>query len=207
MKIKGIATTIDHPITLLWVPSHCDLEGNEKADELANQGSKLCQVGIPVSHEIVKARIKRRKWSITHERAKVTYGDRRSPRFDVEKQWPRSERRLFARLGTGHAKELKRYAYLIDSEDDPTCICGEAEESIQHVLCECESLARERALHAASPVTIMDMTLEPEMCRKILQSRFPGLRITNTPNTHNAEVHEVVGGTELPHGILGVAFA
>ena len=92
-------------------------------------------------------------------------------------------------------------------EDDLTCMCGESEETIQHILCECESLARERALHAASPVTIMDMTLEPEMCRKILQSRFPGLRISNTPNTHNAEVHEVVGGTELPHGILGVAFA
>ena len=113
MKIKGIATTIDHPITLLWVPSHCDLEGNEKADELANQGSKLCQVGIPVSHEIVKARIKRRKWSVTHERAKETYGGRKSPRFDVDKQWPRSVRSLFARLRTGHAKELKLYTHLI----------------------------------------------------------------------------------------------
>ncbi len=24
-------------VTLLWIPSHCDIEGNERADELARQ--------------------------------------------------------------------------------------------------------------------------------------------------------------------------
>ena len=164
---------------------------------------KLCQVVIPVSHEIVKARIKRKKWCITHDRAKQTYGDRRKPKFDVEKNWPRNVRRLFSRLRTGHAKELNQYAYLIDNEDDPTCVCGDAEETIQHILCECESLDRERALHAGRPITMREMTLEPEMCRKILQPRFPGLRIKNT---NNAEIPEAVGDEES-HGNPGVTFA
>ena len=46
-----------HP-TLLWVPSHCNIEGNDRADELAELGTKLNQTGVPVTDKIVKARIK-----------------------------------------------------------------------------------------------------------------------------------------------------
>ena len=48
-------------VTLLWVPSHCDLEGNERADELANMGTEMEQTETIINHKIVKAKIKNRK--------------------------------------------------------------------------------------------------------------------------------------------------
>ena len=33
----------NHNVTLQWIPSHCDLYGNEMADQRAKEGSKLPQ--------------------------------------------------------------------------------------------------------------------------------------------------------------------
>ena len=57
-------------ITLLWIPSYCDIPGNEQADELAKKGSMKNQENIPVTHSILKAKIKGKKWEPTHERAR-----------------------------------------------------------------------------------------------------------------------------------------
>ena len=58
-EIKTKLADISSRITLLWVPSHCKIPGNDRADELANQGTKLSQQGVPVSCKILKARIRR----------------------------------------------------------------------------------------------------------------------------------------------------
>ena len=36
--IKKMLAEIQSKVTVLWIPSHCDIEGNERADELANRG-------------------------------------------------------------------------------------------------------------------------------------------------------------------------
>ena len=98
------------------------------------------------------------------------YGARRSPRYDIERKWPRSVRRLYARLRTNHAKELRYYLYLIDVEDDPSCPeCGFEKETIKHVLCDCPALALQRVRHSEGVVIIAHMVTKPEMCRKILE--------------------------------------
>ena len=141
VEIRNLVETINSKISLLWIPAHCDLPGNEKADHLAKEGTKLPQDQTPVAFAIAKARIKRRKWMPTHERAITTYEDRRQPRTDIECTWPRKVRTLFARLRSGHAKELRHYMYTIEQEDDPTCTsCKEADETIGHVLCHCPAL-------------------------------------------------------------------
>ena len=82
------------------------------------------QTGIPVTHSTVKARIKRRRWDVEHERAVKIYGKRRKPNMEVEKKWPRKVRTLYARLRTNHAKELKSYLKFIEAEDDDLCEAG-----------------------------------------------------------------------------------
>ena len=74
-EIKQILFTLEEPVTLLWIPSHCDIPGNEKADELAKAGGELEQDQIPVTHKIVKANIKSRKWTVKTQEQKTSMED------------------------------------------------------------------------------------------------------------------------------------
>ena len=96
------------------------------------------QDNVPVSFEIAKARILKRKWTPQLSRARATYQERRSPKSEVEKTWPRQVRTIFARLRTGHSKELPQYRYMIEKDDEPTCQeYDDDEETIEHILCHC----------------------------------------------------------------------
>ena len=63
-KIKELLYEVQAEVTLLWIPSDCDVDGNERADELAKQGTMLDQSETPVIHKIVKAKIKNRTWNV-----------------------------------------------------------------------------------------------------------------------------------------------
>ena len=143
---------------------------------------------------------------ITHRRAEETYASRRKPRFDLEQKWPRSVRTLYARLRTGHVKELKQYRYLIDQEDDPYCECGMGEETIEHLLCKCPSLERARALNVEGTVSMELMVSDPEGCRRILQTKFQGLKLPSGKTQCAEESTEEVGSPRL-HGEPAVTFA
>ena len=177
-QIKSILHRIPTTVIMLWIPSHIDVHGNEKADALANAGTTMDQSEIPVSHKTIRSKIKNRKWEISHERAVQMYGDRRGPRVDIEKKWPRDVRRLFQQLRTGHCKLLKKYRFLIDLEDNATCDqCHEGEETLEHVLCRCPALELNRRRHTEGEVTVDMMVTDPETCRRILKGRFPDLEI------------------------------
>ena len=63
MKIQESLCKLDAQVTMLWIPAHCDIDGKEKADELANGGAKDDQTMIPISNAIVAAKIKKsKKW-------------------------------------------------------------------------------------------------------------------------------------------------
>ena len=175
-KIKEEAHLVNNKPTILWIPSHCDVKGNEEADKMAELGSRMDQSEVPVAHAMVKARIKSKKWTVTHRRAAEMYGDRRSPMFAVEREWPRDARRLFSRLRTGHTQELKDWSYKIDEADDPACECGHEKETTEHLLCECPMLDGARRRYSEGrKVSMEHMITEPEMCRRILLTRFPEL--------------------------------
>ena len=183
-KIKFLLAEIKSKITILWVPSHCDIEGNEIADQLANEGRKKDQSSTPVTQAILKAKIKARKWVPTHPRAKQIYGQKLRPKFEIEKSWTRLMRSLFARLRTDHAKELANYRYRIGTEKSPNCEqCG-VPETLEHVLCHCSILEEARVRNWHGKVTVNMMISEPEICRKILQQRFPKLKYPPSQTKH-----------------------
>ena len=125
-------------VILLWIPSHCDVEGNERADALAGTGAKMNQKDTIVTHKIVKAKILNRKWTITNPKAWKIIQNRRGPKSEVEKRWPKSVRRKYSQLRSRHAMELRYYRNKIEIDDDAKCMsgCG-VDETIEHVLCEC----------------------------------------------------------------------
>ena len=61
--IKTAACNTLNKITLLWIPSHCGIDGNEIADELAAKGTSLDQSNTIVTHSIVKAKIRNKRWT------------------------------------------------------------------------------------------------------------------------------------------------
>ena len=65
---------------------------------LADGGTRKSQLSTPVSHAIVKAKIKSRKCTIQNERAIEVYGEIRAPRTDIENTWPRKVQTAYARL-------------------------------------------------------------------------------------------------------------
>jgi ribonuclease HI/exonuclease III len=196
-KIKATLQQIPSTITLLWLPSHCGTHGNERADQLANDGTRLSQADVPVIHAIVKAKIRARPWKVTYPLAKQIYGTRRQPRFDIEGKWPRDVRSLYSRLRTGHCKELADYMYIIEEEPSDKCVkCDQGQpETIKHVLCECSDLDEERDRIFCAGVTLMHLTAEPESCRELLANRFPGLQWEEPRGEDTGEDEERVDPT------------
>ena len=169
-KIKLQCRKIDGQVTVLWGPSHCGVDGNEEADKLAEQGTKLDQSDTPITQAISIAKIKRKGWEVTHKRAKKIFRDRLKPKLAIEKKWPRRVQSLFSRLRSGHSKELRLYKYKIDAEDDPWCDCGEAEESVEHLLCDCPRLEMTRRRVSPEPVERHHLVTKPDEARRILAS-------------------------------------
>ena len=101
-------------VILLWIPSHCDVEGNERADALAGTGAKMNQKDTIVTHKIVKAKILNRKWTITNPKAWKIFQNRRGPKSEVEKRWPKSVRQKYSQLRSGHTMELRYYQNKIE---------------------------------------------------------------------------------------------
>lgn len=176
-QIKEKIGELENKVALLWVPSHCNISGNEKADRLADLGTKEPQQEVPISEKIVKARIRRKKWDATHDRVKRIYKERRRPKWEVEKRWPRKVRTTYNRLRTGHAKQLAYYRYLIEKEDSPECLCGEGEETTEHLLCQCKLMQPTRDRLLIRNPTPEWLVKEPDKCRALLSARFPELKL------------------------------
>jgi len=175
-------------VTLLWIPSHCDIEGNERADELARQGTEMCQEDVIVTHKIIRAKIRNRRWDVTHERAKALYGQRRAPKYAIEKIWPKGVRRLFARMRTDHDPELRWYREFVGAEESNWCEEGcDVVEDVEHMLCECPSTMEARRRYWEGAVTLDMMVTHPEECRKILATRVGQLRLPNEETNNRSQ--------------------
>jgi len=176
--VKERLAGIRSQITLLWIPSHVNIEGNERADELAGIGATMTQDGVTVTHKTMKARIKRERWEVSHERASETYQERRGPKMEVEKRWPQDVRSLYSCLRTGHAKELNHYQHFIDNADDGLCEHGcEEDDTIEHALCRCDATAEARQRVLGGEATVSMLVTHPNECRKVLSARFKGLKL------------------------------
>ena len=127
---------------------------------------------------IMKARIRRKKWIPTHDRVRKIYKERRKPKIELERKWPRKVRSAYSRLRTGHSKQLAYYRYLIEKEDSPEYPeCGDGDETIEHLVCHCEKLRAAREQLLIRNPTPDWLVKEPDKCRRLLSERFPDLRL------------------------------
>lgn len=163
---------VSNKVTLMWVPGHASVHGNEMADRLAKEGAVTPFIGpqpfcgFPKSHQamVVKDWENRRKiaaWS-------AVQGQRQAKRFlSYSSSWTKkvlslskNGLRKMTGLLTGHCP-VNYHLRNIGAVPDASCrFCKEATETAEHLLCECEAVHRQRLSHLDSRFLIPE-----EVCR------------------------------------------
>jgi len=163
-------------MTFQWIPGHCGIEGNMQADGIAKDASTLPQIAAPVDFSTAKKTVIRHhcacKWSRMAKPAvpHATYVNR-----DQEKDFTPSQRTLLSSLHTGeHTPELARYRNRImrnqDQPEPATCQrCGQAEETLVHLMTECLVLEDARSHHFDEDDPITFLFNKPEVALSYLR--------------------------------------
>lgn len=135
-SIKSLKTVVQ------WIPSHCGIIGNEKADKLAKEGAKQDQEENAVSFTEMKTIIKS-----LHNTPQQQ---------DSYHQLSRPKQTIIFRLRTGHNRlnqHLNRVMKVISS---PMCPCGEAEQNTEHFLQTCKLHLAQRQMIWDQPTPIKE---------------------------------------------------
>ena len=149
-KIMNTITISGKTYSFCWVPSHCDINGNEIADSGARNATRNeVIIEKPILRNDMKTRIKRNsmlrwnnKWRDTALNNKLRFiKDTTSP-FALSNFTDRQWERVVCRLRIGHT--ALTHGYLMDGGVQPTCEhCG-ALLTVLHMLYFCPNLAPHR---------------------------------------------------------------
>jgi ribonuclease HI len=153
-QLNVLATS--NEVTVHWIPGHSGHTGNMVADNLAKMGTrKEVRTDIPISEAVIKQEII--KWSRKKHQELWDQGtDARQTRMLLPKVngklWahlrrvPRDKLNLVTQIYTGHCT-LQSHLYNMKISNNPHCeqCCEEdAEETVEHYLCECPAFSRNR---------------------------------------------------------------
>ena len=137
--LKGRLGLTAQQIVIQWLPGHCNIWGNTRADQLAKEGSQLEQLDGGSSYAESKTLVKAamaRKWKSDHPDSDPS---------DPIHGMTRSQQTTIFRLRTGHNR-LRQHMYKrFKVGDSEICPCGQAPQNTEHVLQTCSSHKQLRA--------------------------------------------------------------
>ncbi|XP_070177942.1 uncharacterized protein [Littorina saxatilis] len=118
-------------VVLQWIPAHCGIAGNEKADGLAKDAGRQEQPETSLSFRETKTLIKHR-WKTAFKERNGGY----KPDQDPIHRLSRAEQTAIFRLRTGHCG-FKAHLKRIGVAESALCDCGAADQTVEHVLNTC----------------------------------------------------------------------
>ena len=159
-------------VVLQWIPAHCGIHGNEKADQLAKTGSRKPQQQSSSTYREAKTLLNNRQ-KAEWKKAKGDYNTCTDPINHLQ----RSEQTAIFRLRTGHCG-LRAHLRRIGVAASSSCDCG-AEQTVHHVLQDCPLLVvwREQIWPQEVPTTTKLWGTAEDLRRTIQFTTSCGLRI------------------------------
>ena len=124
-------------VVLQWIPAHCGIPGNERADSLAKAGSSLAQPQVKLSYREATTILKqeaRQKW-----RRENSY----NPEADAIRLLNREKATIIYRLRTGHCC-LRAHLSRLHITDSALCACTQSEQTPAHILQNCPLFTAQR---------------------------------------------------------------
>ena len=119
-KCLGNVVRNTESLVLQWIPAHCRIEGNERADRLAKEGSVLEQIESDLTYREVKSIMKtslNNKWKESHPEYNTQDG--------VYCLNRRGQTTIF-RLRTGHNRLNYHIHKIFKVGETDLCSCGQA---------------------------------------------------------------------------------
>lgn len=142
---------------LIWVPGHMGIHGNEMADALAREGSETQLIGPEPFVALAPSTINKALKDYIEIRHGIEWKEQ--PGMKHSKSFlggnalgkskficggSRRQARLTIGALTGHYATNQMLHRMHLSTNSLCRACGEETESMQHLLCDCDSLARKR---------------------------------------------------------------
>ena len=164
-------------ITIQWIPGHCEIVGNEWADETAKlASSSLDSPSKPISYGSACAHIRERTRDPppVHQRVKAVYEALSTTR---ERQITnRRDQTLLAQLRSGHSTALQAYRHRIGIADSPLCPrCQQEPQDLEHWFQRCPATeARRRTLFGAENGRLDCLTRYPRRVVALARSSLLG---------------------------------
>lgn len=146
-----LAYVAGHRVTLQWIPAHCGIVGNEKADEAARKGLQLRNArkifftkrdAAALAKEFA-LKERSRLWSCSATQHSFLHNIDPSLRTRLPEQIPRRLETLYHRLRLNVAL-TNAYRYRLGQTANPCCDnCG-LPETVEHILLECPAYSQAR---------------------------------------------------------------
>lgn len=163
---------ISNKVTLIWVPGHKGISGNEKADELARIAATSNFIGpepmfgtsVSARKDIIKEWVRRehlKAWK-NYTGARHTKMFCTAPTKEVSQNLlnlKRSDIKMVIEAITNHCG-LNKYLFDIGCTDDPKCLCGLGDETSSHLISVCPRYRFfRRTILGKSELSLEDLSL------------------------------------------------
>lgn len=146
MKIKEeLFAASSQKFVFVWVPSHKGIEGNERADLLANEASESADeeiLDMPITLKDLRSRIKRHYREIVRrDWERVNPSDNKLRKIKKSTFMKRADSVRISRLRLGHTRLT--HGHLMTRENPKLCTCGDL-LTVEHIFNDCPRVRKAR---------------------------------------------------------------